>query len=66
MLIGCCVAAETVSGATSSCDGEFDLNGDCYQLHRSFKTWSDADYACSTLGFQLAAVEVNLICTVML
>ena len=41
------------------CDGVVDVNGDCYQLHKSYTTWSDANDTCSSHGFRLAVVEVN-------
>ena len=48
-----------MSGAIDCDDGEADLDGNCYQLHSSFKTtWSNANSICSTVGFGLAAIKV--------
>ena len=51
-----CDADETVS-SDAPCD--VDVNGDCYRLHTSHKTWNDANDTCSSLGFHLAAVQVS-------
>ena len=55
-----CDAAETVHSHTVFCDGGFiDNNGNCYQLHGSNKSWSDASEMCSSRGYHLVTIKVN-------